>query len=323
MRFYKRDPKAFRTGVSGLTMEEVGVYTMLLDFMYENGQAIPDTPAAVCLMLNGLDPRVWKRVRASLIAKGKIFDNGNGCLSNVRVEKELVSFAATSERRKSAGSTGGQVTQSKVRKALKTLDVEQASAQASAQAPAQADIDKIEDTSLHSVSSSSSLRSDESQRCGDETNIISIRPVPPITDAIEAYNRVAQAQGWRRCREITKARRTTISARLRQRGMDGWMAALAIAQRTRWINDPESRPNNHRTWKPNIDWFVRDKTFVDLFESEDAAGMPELETVDVWKMRLEYLGKFGKWESRRWGPAPGEAGCRVPAELLIPSAERK
>jgi uncharacterized protein YdaU (DUF1376 family) len=51
-----------------------------------------------------------------------------------------------------------------------------------------------------------------------------------------------------------------------------------------------------------------------MFESF-GASVTTLETVGQWEKRLTYARTSREW-SDKWGPAPGEAGCRVPSELI-------
>lgn len=43
--------------------------------------------------------------------------------------------------------------------------------------------------------------------------------------------------------------------------------------------------------------------------------MPKPVTDDVWRQRLQVFSEDGTW-AVGWGPKPGEAGCRAPAEML-------
>lgn len=82
MKWYKRDPDAFKGGTIGLSLEEVGAYTLILDDLYcRNGQ-IPDDERYVCRLLR-CDPRVWRRIRERLFALGKL-QSENNLLLNVR-----------------------------------------------------------------------------------------------------------------------------------------------------------------------------------------------------------------------------------------------
>jgi len=49
------------------------------------------------------------------------------------------------------------------------------------------------------------------------------------------------------------------------------------------------------------------------------AGGGGLPSPEAWPQRVAGFRKTGFWLTANWGPKPGEAGCRVPAEHLDPS----
>jgi uncharacterized protein YdaU (DUF1376 family) len=88
MRWYKRDPDAAISGMTGLTPEERGIYNTVIDYLYSRDGDLPTDDnffARAC----ECRPQVWRRVRDSLIAKGKLHYKTDGKLTANRVEKEL------------------------------------------------------------------------------------------------------------------------------------------------------------------------------------------------------------------------------------------
>lgn len=53
-----------------------------------------------------------------------------------------------------------------------------------------------------------------------------------------------------------------------------------------------------------------------MFESFTGETVTELETPERWRMRLEHARVNRMWHSQKWGPMPGQSGCRVPGDLL-------
>ena len=86
LKWYKRDPRAALLGMMGLTLEERGAYNTLIDLIYMADGALPDNAQIICRLL-GTNKRGWKRIRDGLIAKGKIYLNGNQ-LHNERADCE-------------------------------------------------------------------------------------------------------------------------------------------------------------------------------------------------------------------------------------------
>lgn len=94
MKWYKHDPSAALAGMIGLTIEERGAYYTLIDLCYARAPKNYVTDVLVAQAL-GCRPQVWRRLKASLIAKGKVrevlHEDGNTKLLPNRVESEVVS----------------------------------------------------------------------------------------------------------------------------------------------------------------------------------------------------------------------------------------
>lgn len=74
------------SGTKGMALETEGAYIRFLVSLYERGKPFPDDDRLMARVMN-LSLRVWKRLRDGLLALGKIITK-NGCLTNVRFEKE-------------------------------------------------------------------------------------------------------------------------------------------------------------------------------------------------------------------------------------------
>lgn len=71
IRWYKRSPMDALEGMHGLSLEERGAYNTVLDLIYARDNKLPDDERFIAGHL-GVDLRVWRRVKASLMAKGKL-----------------------------------------------------------------------------------------------------------------------------------------------------------------------------------------------------------------------------------------------------------
>jgi uncharacterized protein YdaU (DUF1376 family) len=108
--WFKCYPRDFREGMTGLTCEERGAYVTLLLLMYERGAPIADDDSWVAAQL-WCSVRAWKKLRAALIVKGKIYAlnyNGADCLMNRRAADELAKTAQICTSRSEAGKEGGK-----------------------------------------------------------------------------------------------------------------------------------------------------------------------------------------------------------------------
>lgn len=87
MKWYKHDPSAALAGMIGLTVEERGAYYTLIDLQYARAPHGDVTDELVIKAL-AVRPQVWRRLKSSLIAKGKVREADGKLLAN-RVETEV------------------------------------------------------------------------------------------------------------------------------------------------------------------------------------------------------------------------------------------
>jgi uncharacterized protein YdaU (DUF1376 family) len=88
------------TGTMGMQLEQEGAYIRFLMRLYQRGKPLPDDDKFMATCMN-LSLRVWKRVKDSLIAVGKIIAKA-GCLTNARFEKERLQRAETMRKQAEA-----------------------------------------------------------------------------------------------------------------------------------------------------------------------------------------------------------------------------
>tara|TARA_R110000868_G_scaffold300642_1_gene561073 strand:- start:642 stop:1571 length:930 start_codon:yes stop_codon:yes gene_type:complete len=149
-KFYGRD---YRDGVRDLPFDVVGIYSVLLTYMYEEeGGRIKDHDQRLARLV-GCDIRMWKRARSVLIEAGKLSVTDGGFLTNARVEIEVKSAELLSDVRAKSGRSSRQLRDSDAPKSLKTESPPEANASILplyARASSESESDK--DTSLRSVS---------------------------------------------------------------------------------------------------------------------------------------------------------------------------
>lgn len=88
MKWYPHDPSAALAGMIGLTVEERGAYYTLMDLQYARAPHNDVTDELVEKAL-AVRPQVWRRLKAALMAKGKVHET-DGKLSANRVAAELM-----------------------------------------------------------------------------------------------------------------------------------------------------------------------------------------------------------------------------------------
>lgn len=115
--WYRRFPDNFIAGTVGLTLEEKGAYSLVLDLMYVRGGPVPDEPRYIAGVCN-CSVRKWNAIRARLIELGKIHA-ADGFLSNDRAEKEIENAAKDARELAENGAKGGNKAAENAREANK------------------------------------------------------------------------------------------------------------------------------------------------------------------------------------------------------------
>lgn len=104
--WYKRYGADFISGTLGLSLEEKGAYSIVLDLIYDRGGGIPDDAryiSGVC----GCSVRKWNAIRERLISAGKITIS-SGLICNSRAEKEIEIATKNADERAESGRKGGR-----------------------------------------------------------------------------------------------------------------------------------------------------------------------------------------------------------------------
>jgi uncharacterized protein YdaU (DUF1376 family) len=101
VKWYYHDPAAFLEGCIGLNAEERGFYITLLDLIYARAPNGSVTDELVVKAM-ACRPQVWRRVKASLIAKGKVREAEGWLMAN-RVETTLQTAAKLMANRTRSG----------------------------------------------------------------------------------------------------------------------------------------------------------------------------------------------------------------------------
>lgn len=87
LEWVKWYPEKFLNGISGMTIEQIGVYALVLNLIYDNGGPIKDDRAKIARR-GGMRPTSLDKVLASLQEDGKLTIS-EGLISNPKAEEEL------------------------------------------------------------------------------------------------------------------------------------------------------------------------------------------------------------------------------------------
>lgn len=98
--WYKRNPAQFIGGTIGLTFEQKGAYSIVLDLLYDKEGKLPNDSRWIAGIL-GLSTKRWNMIRGQLIEADKLYLDADGFLRNRRVDSQFkidVDAAKTEKR---------------------------------------------------------------------------------------------------------------------------------------------------------------------------------------------------------------------------------
>lgn len=104
--WHKRYHTSAITGYMGLSLEERGAYSTLLDHLYDRGAPLPGNIRLIAGLLD-VSVRKATAVLNSLVEKGKITRLPDGRLTNDRFAKEVEIVSKTSDHMAEIGKIGG------------------------------------------------------------------------------------------------------------------------------------------------------------------------------------------------------------------------
>lgn len=94
--YYKRYPSDFLESCEGMSFEQKGAYSIILDLIYARDGSLIDDPRLIAGILN-CSVRKWNALRSDLILFGKLRPV-DGFLRNDRAEKEIISRRSIAEK---------------------------------------------------------------------------------------------------------------------------------------------------------------------------------------------------------------------------------
>ena len=236
--FMQLYPADYLSDTLDLTTEQHGAYLLILMTMWQHDAKLPSDPAKLARIAR-MTPAKFKAVWSEI---SRFFTVDGGIITNARLLKEHKKARKKSEARAIAGKAGGHA------KAMK----DKASASGNCHADAMA---SSSETRIKKEEANASLSSDDDQS-------LDAHPIDEIAEAVSAYNVSAEAAGWPRVRALSKQRRASLRARLRDcGGLTGWDAALARARAS-----PLCCGQNNRGWTASFDFLTSQSGFTKLME---------------------------------------------------------
>lgn len=222
-----------------LTRDEHGAYLLLLMAYWRKGEPLADDDRKLAAIAKA-SPAEWRRLRPVL---SEFFQVGDGVWKQKRVDAELARAKAIRAKRSEAGAKGADGR-------WQTDDKPMANAMANA-------------WQNDAISPSPS----PFEPNGSNIDTSPAEPSVDLGAVAEAYNAVASDCGWPLCQALNAQRRASAKARLAEAGgIDGWRHAMAKARASPFLRGETGRSAGHENWRPDIDFFLKPKTFTKLME---------------------------------------------------------
>lgn len=267
-----------------LTCEEHGAYLLLLLTMWaEDGRLPLDDKELSKLTL--LPLKRWRSIKAKILP---FFDVDGEEITHGRVLAELEKSKKKSAVRAAAGAAGGI--------ANRRASAEQNESKTKAIAPAIADA-KQDGLPEHLPES--------------RVQMAATQPAPPVQEVVKDYDKLMdlclEAAGIEGFRAERSPKLVHIGPMIRAQE-SGWDLYRDIL--------PAIRDKRRRspTFKPRT-WEVYYQIIEEYVLRGKAIPTPPPPVVENWPGRMVGWHREKLWV-HAWGPQPGEAGCRVPAEFL-------
>lgn len=86
--YYKKYPRDFLEGTVGMTLEQKGAYSLVLDLIFFRGGKLPDDARYIAGQL-GCSVRKWNTIQSYLVTQGKLTVK-DGIISNKRADNLLI-----------------------------------------------------------------------------------------------------------------------------------------------------------------------------------------------------------------------------------------
>lgn len=89
------------------------------------------------------------------------------------------------------------------------------------------------------------------------------------TQALQAFNLLAEELSWPAAQRLTVARRSKLKQRLVEvGGIAGWRGAMAKARASPFLRGESGRDKAHEKWVPDLDFFLQESSFTKLMEGK-------------------------------------------------------
>lgn len=230
-------PTDFEAKTSHLTLEEDGAYNRLLRLMWMTpGCSLPDDNAWIMRRMR-VDMETYHRIVLPLI--NEFMRRKGGRIYSQRLQEEWQKASESHRRLSEAGKKGGRP------KAIENKQKEV----------------------KPSLSDDKAWLRNQNQNQNHIREGVPDGPRPlhvdEVSQAVQEYNSAAEKVGWPQCRALSQSRRKTITARLRENGLQGWIDLLDKASASAFLTG-----ENDRGWRADFDWLSKQGNAIKVMEGK-------------------------------------------------------
>jgi uncharacterized protein YdaU (DUF1376 family) len=299
MMYAKFFPSDWRTGCLTLTLEEEGLYIRVCAYMYDTGKPLPDKDREASQLLR-VQVQKYEKVMKSLIAKGKMIRAQGFIINErVQEEwhRYMMMMANRAEAAKKREATRKRLAE-EVEKAIleqraaggPPLGTPQATPPPTPLGTPPTSVEgtpqgegklankinerraQTEHDSAHNLesriqkleskrskrTSNDVLVADATLELGDEARVRS-KDVEAL-EAFHAYNELALRLGLHQATKLTPTRKSSLMARLKEHGREGWDQALKIIENSAYLQ------GKVKDWKVDLDFLLSPSKFLRVIE---------------------------------------------------------
>lgn len=248
IKWYKRDPSEALNGMMELTLEERGAYNTVLDLIYSRDGNLPDDDRFVAGWLR-VDLRVWRRIKATLIERGKLYVEA-GILRNKRADEVILTALSRVASTREAGKASARS------KASKSAKNDNENNEVAATGVATAILTGVATNQNQSQILPTEVVAPKGACPSDDEHAFT------VTDFVESWNETATACGLPKISKLTDARKRAFNVRRREYPeIEHWQAAFRCLTENKWMHG-----DNAKGWRADPDFFLQAKSFTKLVE---------------------------------------------------------